>query len=248
MALERQEYTEISPWWGEHLHRYQEALKLVNANDIVLDIACGNGFGSSLLANATSGKVIGGDISEEAIAFSKQKFQKSNLEFAILDGTRLPFADNYFDKIVSFETIEHTVHYQKMINEFNRILKKDGLLILSTPNIIINSPSGKVTNPYHTQEFTFTELELIIKTEFEEFKIYGQKYSRYSNKSFSIVPIIETFFYLRGIRKIPIKIQDYIMKKLNGIGHYPKAFDYKLVEDINEIQKCKTFFVVAKKV
>lgn len=248
MSSERQEYNEISPWWGEHLHRYWEVIKLINPTDTILDIACGNGFGSNLLANQTKGKVIGGDISAEAVQYSKKKFQQTNLEFSVLDGTNLSFPDSFFNTVVSFETIEHTIHYKKMLSEFKRVLKPGGLLVLSTPNILVNSPSGIVTNPFHTQEFKLEELISIVQNEFSDFKIFGQKYNRYKKSTFSLARFVENLFYLRGVRKIPIVFQERIMKLLNGIGHYPVSIDYILVDSPSEVVKCKTFFVVAKKI
>ena len=130
MASERQDHTENSPWWGEHVHRYHLALKHMSPADKVLDIACGNGFGSYLLSEKTHGDVIGGDISDESITYCKSAFKnKSNLRFEKIDGTQIPYSDGYFDLIVSFETIEHTLKYREMLFEFKRTLK-DGALPL----------------------------------------------------------------------------------------------------------------------
>src|SRR5687767_14487085 len=128
MSSERQPVESSGRWWGEHIHRYNEALLLINPNDIVLDIACGTGFGTDIIAGKTAGKVTGGDIAPEAIEECRAHWKKPNLEFRVLDGTRLDFPDNYFDKIVSFETIEHTARYREMAAEFARVLKPGGLL------------------------------------------------------------------------------------------------------------------------
>ena len=53
MSSERQELNVISPWWGEHIHRYNEVIDQLNGNETILDIACGTGFGSNLLASKT---------------------------------------------------------------------------------------------------------------------------------------------------------------------------------------------------
>ena len=58
MSLERQEYNEISPWWGEHVHRYNMVFPHITSNSNILDIACGNGFGSYILSQKTNGLVI----------------------------------------------------------------------------------------------------------------------------------------------------------------------------------------------
>jgi ubiquinone/menaquinone biosynthesis C-methylase UbiE len=250
MSLERQEHNEDNPWWGEHVHRYTEALSCISNSNKILDIACGNGFGSYMLSKKTNEIVIGADISKETVSLCEAKFINiPNLKFKVVDGTNMPFDDNCFDTIISFETIEHTTHYKAMLVEFNRVLKKDGVAIISTPNIIINSPTGVVLNPYHTQEFNYNELENILNSTFNNVKIFGQKYIRYSKKSIrnTTGKIFEKFLYLRGVRKIPLSIQNYIMQLLIKKKLYPQPNDFELTLDKNEILKCKTFFAVCYK-
>src|SRR6185503_75274 len=105
MASERQPVETTGRWWGEHLHRYNEALRLINPNDVVLDIACGTGFGTHMIAGKTKGKVIGGDIAEEAVVESSSRWKKENLEFKIII-RKLHFRSiHYFEfKIFFFPT------------------------------------------------------------------------------------------------------------------------------------------------
>ncbi|MBK8698256.1 MAG: class I SAM-dependent methyltransferase [Saprospiraceae bacterium] len=125
---------------GEHYYRYKELSKYISTQDRVLDIACGTGYGPNKLATYTSGEVTGGDISAEAVELCNKTWKKENLQFRVLDGTKLDFPDGYFNKVVSFETIEHTTSYMAMLKEFNRVLHTDGTAIISTPNFLINSP------------------------------------------------------------------------------------------------------------
>lgn len=251
MSSERQEYNIVSPWWGEHIHRYEEVIKNLTGSEKILDLACGNGYGTFLLANNTNDSVIGGDIDINSVNDCVGRFSKNNLSYSQLDGTNINYPDNTFDIVVSFETIEHTTKYLKMCKEFNRVLKSGGKLYLSTPNIKINSPTGKVENPYHTQEFTLLELRAIIHDSgYINARFFGQKYIRYSSLTIrnTLARILENSLYLKGIRKIPIKLQESLMKKINGKGHYPLSNDYALVEDPNQVMFCKTFFVIANKV
>jgi ubiquinone/menaquinone biosynthesis C-methylase UbiE len=260
LADERKSLETKSPWWGEHLHRYYTVIPYLKGDEKILDLACGNGFGSDILAQnieqmrnpdvgGTEGVVIGGDISSEAINESRHYWQRPNLSFEKLDGTQLPYADNYFDIVVSFETIEHTTAYQKMLQEFNRVLKPSGTVFISTPNFPINSPTGKVTNPYHTQEFKYDELSAILKNNFSHVQIFGQQYKRYNIKDLRhrIGYIAEKILLQRGIRKMPIALQDSIMNTLIGKRIYPEASDFNMVEDMPSILKCQTFFALCKK-
>ena len=70
-----------------------------------------------------------------------------------------------------------------MVIEFYRTLKNGGIAFISTPNYIINSPTGVIINPFHTQEFTLDELSDLLNNTFDDVKIYGQKYARYNKKT-----------------------------------------------------------------
>jgi ubiquinone/menaquinone biosynthesis C-methylase UbiE len=250
MSSERQPVESAGRWWGEHIHRYHEALRLINSNDAVLDIACGTGFGTDIIAGKTNGKVVGGDIAPEAIDECRSRWQKSNLEFKILDGTKLDFPDQYFDKIVSFETIEHTGQYKEMVAEFARVLKPGGQLILSTPNREVSSPDGIIVNPFHIQEFTCDELKQILEISFPHVQLFGQRYMRYDKRSFrrSTGKLFEKLFLSFGIRKLPYNLRSGIMKMFFGYPLYPRETDFVLEQDITRMKKeCPVQFAVCQK-
>ena len=116
----------------EHLHRYAFALELVRGKR-VLDAACGEGYGSALLAGAAS-SVSAVDISEQAVQHARGRYQASNLDFHASDCRDLPFASDEFDCIVSFETLEHLQDHDGLMQEFRRVLKPGGFLLLSSPD------------------------------------------------------------------------------------------------------------------
>lgn len=130
----------------EHYQRYQFAKYLVE-NKTVLDVACGEGYGSSLLAENAS-KVVGMDIDKLVIAKANEKYGNSKLSFVEGNITQIPFEDNAFDVIISYETIEHVSEkIQKIfLSEIVRVLKQDGLLVMSTPNkaIYTDLVGGKI--------------------------------------------------------------------------------------------------------
>lgn len=250
MSSERQPVESSGRWWGEHVHRYNEAVLRINSTDIVLDIACGTGFGTNIIAGKTNGKVIGADIAQEAVDESSKRWNKPNLEFRVLDGTQMPFPDNYFDKIVSFETIEHTSKYREMAAEFSRVLKPNGLLILSTPNRQVSSPDGIIVNPYHVQEFTCDELREILKASFPEVELYGQRYCRYDKRSFgkSIGRFFEKLFLSFGIRKLPYSWRSGFMKLFFGYPLYARETDFLLEKDDKRMKtECPVQMAICKK-
>lgn len=162
------EYHKGSIIYGEHLVRYACASELVKGK-VVLDIASGSGYGTKFVSK-TAKKVYGVDISKESIEYSKAYFNAENIEYLVGDGKNIPIEDNKVDAIVSFETVEHIENYEKFLEECKRVLKPDGLLILSTPNDLEFAEG----NHFHLHEFTFKELKQLTEKYFKNNKSYFQ--------------------------------------------------------------------------
>lgn len=139
----------------EHVHRYCFARDHVTGKR-VLDCASGEGYGSFILASSAAA-VKGLEIDSVAIKHARQAFVRNNLEYVEGDAQSLPFDDGVFDVVVSFETIEHVPRPDLVLREFKRVLVPGGLLIISTPDQPVYSPSGSEPNPYHLFEWTRTE-------------------------------------------------------------------------------------------
>lgn len=155
----------------EHLHRYAIACDYANGKT-VLDIATGEGYGSCLLARKAK-RVVGVDISEESIAHAREKYAGyKNLDFVRGSCTDIPFERETFDMVVSFETIEHLAEHDKMLEEIKRVLKKDGLLIISSPN---KDTYKEFKNKFHVKELTLEEFLGLLKLRFRRIKVMGQR-------------------------------------------------------------------------
>lgn len=144
----------------EHLHRYAVATEFVK-NKIVLDIACGVGYGSYLLA-AYALKVTGIDINKESIEVAKKKYSRPQLSFLNGDVENIPVENASFDVVISFETLEHITNHDKMLEEIKRVIKPGGLLLISTPDKLIYSEKANHHNPFHKKELYKDEFELLI--------------------------------------------------------------------------------------
>jgi len=156
----------------EHLHRYAFADEFVN-NKIVLDIASGEGYGSFLLAK-NADFVYGVDISEEAITYAKKNNRKDNLEFRVGNTSKIPLDSNSVDIVVSFETIEHHDQHDEMMKEIKRVLKKDGKLIISSPNKKYYSDENNTTNHFHIKELHEDEFKMLLNNYFRSTKFLNQ--------------------------------------------------------------------------
>jgi 2-polyprenyl-3-methyl-5-hydroxy-6-metoxy-1,4-benzoquinol methylase len=138
---------------AEHHARYWWAAHAV-AGRKVLDAACGTGYGSSILAAAGAAEVFGVDLDASAVSAADAATAQS-VRIVQGDVAELPFQDDEFDVVVSFETIEHVEDGDATLREFRRVLRPDGLLILSSPNRGVY-PTG---NEHHVHEYTAAELQ-----------------------------------------------------------------------------------------
>lgn len=160
----------------EHLHRYQAVSQLV-VGKTVLDAACGTGYGTYRLSKSAK-EVFGIDISKDAIDYANSHFKNQNLHYQTMSIADLQFDDNTFDVITSFETIEHVTKdlQTQFLQGIKRKLKKDGVLIMSTPNdqLLRELSYGSYHNEFHLCEFTESEYIDFLSQYFKYTKIYYQ--------------------------------------------------------------------------
>jgi len=159
----------------EHVERYSFAGKYAQGK-VVLDIACGTGYGSHMLLQAGATTVTAVDISDEAIQFAAKRYQNERIRFIIGDAEN--YQHGHFDLIVSFETLEHLDNRQLFLNNLSSMLNDDGMLIISTPNKAITSPlrrPGNIRNKYHKYEYLEQEFILTLQNAgFNNIQKYGQ--------------------------------------------------------------------------
>ncbi|KAA2212007.1 class I SAM-dependent methyltransferase [Teichococcus oryzae] len=157
----------------EHLHRYFLARTLCRGRD-VLDIACGEGYGSALMAQAAR-SVLGVDVSAEAVSHAAQVYARSNLRYEHGDARSIPLPDQSVDMVVSFETLEHFFEHDRFLEEVRRVLRPGGLLLLSSPERDVYSPPGSTANPYHVNELSRPEFERLLRRHFGHIQIMSQR-------------------------------------------------------------------------
>ena len=160
--------------WYEHWHRYAFA-RLLARGKRVLDAACGEGYGSALLADVAA-DVVGVDIDPATIAHARARYaQKPRLRFECADATELPFADRAFDVVVSFETLEHLAAQAALLRGFSRVLADDGVLVISSPDKHVYSELAGFRNEFHVHELYRDELLALLAPHFLQVRLYGQK-------------------------------------------------------------------------
>lgn len=160
----------------EHWHRYAFARRFV-AGRRVADVACGEGYGSALLATVARG-VVGVDVDAAAIAHAAKAYgANAGLRFVEGSATALPLADASVDAVVSFETLEHltAADQPRMIAEFARVLAPGGIVVMSSPNRPEYSDARGYANPFHLHELDRGELERILAAPFAAQRWFRQR-------------------------------------------------------------------------
>ncbi|HEY6940290.1 class I SAM-dependent methyltransferase [Dokdonella sp.] len=160
--------------WHEHWHRYAFARRFA-AGRRVLDAACGEGYGSALLASVAA-DVVGVDVDAAAVAHARQRYgARPRLRYERADATALPFGDRAFDLVVSFETLEHLAAQEALLQGFARVLADDGVLVISSPDKRTYSELAGFRNEFHVRELYRDELLALLRPHFPEVRLYGQK-------------------------------------------------------------------------
>ncbi|MDD2889226.1 MAG: class I SAM-dependent methyltransferase [bacterium] len=157
-----------------HLADYKFISEYVN-NLEVLDVGCGYGYGSFLLSLKAK-KILGADLAELQIEQAKKTYKKDNLDFLVLDATQLEknFPPESFDVVIGMQLIEHLELPEKFIESAKKVLKKNGLLIVTTPNKLVRMVEGqKPWNSDHIREYDPSSLEKFLGGYFKNVEFYS---------------------------------------------------------------------------
>ncbi len=223
-----------SPWWGVHASRYLFAAPMVRGRR-VLDIACGTGYGLEILAGEARA-VVGVDADWEAVR-AAVRGEHAPRAIVLGDGARLPFPPATFDAITSFETLEHLEQRDGFLAELARVLRPDGVCILSTPNANYTQPvDGRPRNPFHVHEYTPQELRDALGRRFTSVEMLGQE----MDHRFAISPFWDDQQRLprrtsvqarllawKVFNRLPRAIGDALSRVLLGQPLVPTEHDYR---------------------
>ncbi len=157
----------------EHLHRYLLALPLA-AGKTVLDVASGQGYGAALLARAAR-SVLAVELHGEALRQARETYAGENLLFLQGDALRLPLADASVDLVVAMEALEHLEDAEKLTAEIARVMRPDGLALISTPNKAEYSDARGYANPFHVKEFYREEFLALLRRHFSQVELGHQR-------------------------------------------------------------------------
>jgi len=162
-------------WFRRHLAVYEWIAARVGGLR-VLDLACGEGYGSDVLAH-TAASVVGVDANQEAYDHARLRYRRENLRFE--RGLVETFAEPA-DAVVFLQTIEHLADPEAVLDHARMLVGERGVVFVSTPNVVTLAPKGaaRSDNPWHVHEYQATEFGQLCAARFSAVEMYGLFHAR----------------------------------------------------------------------
>jgi len=180
----------LSPMRVENLARFNFFQSRANGS-LFLDLGCGAGEGTDFLSRQAGWQIYGVDLAHDALAYAHQLYQDHGAKFIQMNAEQLAFQSECFDGIISVEVIEHIPDPKAYLEEACRILKKESIFILTTPNKLRSSPTPGSLWPEHLREYTPEELMELIKPVFRQVELWGEE-----------IPVYESHPLRRLVRRL----------------------------------------------
>ncbi len=162
-------------WYRRHLAVYEWIADRVRGLDVV-DMACGEGYGSGVLSRRAA-HVTGVDANPEAFEHARLKYSAPGVRFerALVDGYSQPC-----DAVVFLQTIEHVQDPAAILRHFKEMLEPGGAAYVSTPNLLTLAPEGaeKSGNPWHVKEYRAEEFRALCAEVFGQVEVFGLFHAR----------------------------------------------------------------------
>jgi SAM-dependent methyltransferase len=162
-------------WFRRHLAVYEWIAPRV-AGRRVVDMACGEGYGSDVLARSAA-SVVGVDANPEAHEHARLRYVRPNLRF---DRDLVESFSERCDAVVFLQTIEHVQDAGAILEHFKEMLEPGGTAYVSTPNLLTLAPAGaeKSDNPWHVREYRAEEFRALCEAHFPRVELLGLFHAR----------------------------------------------------------------------
>ncbi len=162
-------------WFRRHLAVYRWIARRSAGLDVV-DLACGEGYGTATLAERAA-QVVGVDANPEAHAHARLKYSRPGVRFV---RDLLERFDEPCDAVVFLQTIEHVQSPDEVLTHVRDLLRPGGVAYVSTPNVLTLAPPGaeRSDNPWHMREYRADELRTLCSAAFAHVELLGLFHAR----------------------------------------------------------------------
>jgi SAM-dependent methyltransferase len=162
-------------WFRRHLAVYEWIAARVRGNRVI-DMACGEGYGSDVLAR-TAASVVGVDANPEAHEHARLRYRRQNLRFA---RELVESFSEAADAVVFLQTIEHLTDPGAALERFRSLVSERGTVFVSTPNVLTLAPRGasRSDNPWHVHEYRAEEFAELCRSRFAAVEMFGLFHAR----------------------------------------------------------------------
>jgi 2-polyprenyl-3-methyl-5-hydroxy-6-metoxy-1,4-benzoquinol methylase len=162
-------------WFRRHLAVYEWIAARVTGLRVI-DMACGEGYGSEVLAHSAA-SVVGVDANPEAHEHARLRYRRANLSFARDLVETFP---EQGDAVVFLQTIEHLQNPTAVLEHFRSLVGESGLVFVSTPNVLTLAPNGaeRSDNPWHVHEYRSREFRELCEDTFAKVEMFGLFHAR----------------------------------------------------------------------
>ena len=162
-------------WYQRHLVVYRWIASRVGGRRVV-DLACGEGYGSAVLAR-TAISVVGVDANPEAFEHARLKYSGPKLRF---ERNMIELWEGDVDCVVFLQTIEHVQDPDAVLARIRELVGRDGVAYVSTPNVLTLAPEGEERsgNPWHVREYRAEEYRTLCERHFGSVELLGLFHAR----------------------------------------------------------------------
>jgi len=162
-------------WYRRHLVVY-EWIAARTIGDRVIDMACGEGYGSEVLSRGAA-SVVGVDANPEAHEHARLRYVRQNLRF---ERDLVETFREECDAVVFLQTIEHVQNPGEILEHFKSMLAPGGVAYVSTPNVLTLAPPGaeRSENPWHVKEYRAEEFRELCAAHFDQVELWGLFHAR----------------------------------------------------------------------
>jgi len=163
-------------WYRRHLVVYEWIAQRVGGLRVV-DMACGEGYGSDVLARGGAAAVVGVEANPDAFEHARLRYVRPNLRF---ERTLVETFDEPCDAVVFLQTIEHVHNPDEVLERFKTLVGPRGVVYVTTPNVLTLAPEGaeKSGNPWHVKEYRPDEFRALCEAHFSSVQVLGLFHAR----------------------------------------------------------------------